>query len=268
MAERRNDRGHDPRHPAGGGAGPAALMCTELSYAYGERTVVDGLSFVVRPGEAYGLLGPNGAGKSTTIRMVCGIATPRAGAVVVGGCPLRPGPAGRTARADIGYVPQDVALYPSLTVAENLRYWATVLGVARRDRRARAHDVLRVVGLADRAGERIERCSGGMQRRVNLAVALLHRPRVLVLDEPTVGVDAQSRAALLQALAALRDGGTALLYTSHYMDEVSRLCDRVGIIDGGRLLAEGAPAALVAEHPGVTDLEALFLDLTGRALRD
>jgi ABC-2 type transport system ATP-binding protein len=261
-AERRDD--------TDGRAEPAraALVCTDLTYSYGERRAVDGLSFMVRPGEAYGLLGPNGAGKTTTIRMLCGIVSPRSGSVIIDGRQLRPGPAGRDARAVLGYVPQDIALYPSLSLAENLGYWATVQGVPRRRRQARAHEVLELVGLADRAGDRVEHCSGGMQRRVNLAVALVHRPPVVVLDEPTVGVDAQSRAAVLRTLADLRDTGTALLYTSHYMDEVARLCDRVGVIDHGRLVAEGSPAALVAEHPDVTDLEGLFLDLTGRALRD
>ena len=249
-------------------AAPAALVCTDLTYRYGRRQAVAGLSFTVHRGEAYGLLGPNGAGKTTTIRMACGITAPRSGAVVVDGRELRPGRAGHVARAGLGYVPQEVALHPTLTVAENLGYWATMLGVPRRARRDRIGAVLDLVGLADRAAERVERCSGGMQRRVNLAVALLHRPPLVVLDEPTVGVDAQSRAALLAALADLRDGGTALLYTSHYMDEVDRLCDRVGIIDHGRLLAEGPPDALVAARAGVTDLEGLFLDLTGRALRD
>jgi ABC-2 type transport system ATP-binding protein len=249
-------------------AAPHALACRDLTYRYGRRRAVDGLTFAVRPGEAYGLLGPNGAGKTTTIRLVCGISAPQSGTVAVAGRRLRPGAAGRAARAGLGYVPQDVALYPTLSVAENLHFWATVLGVPRRRRPERAREVLELVGLADRAGDRVDRCSGGMQRRVNLAVALLHEPRLVVLDEPTVGVDAQSRAALLRALSDLRDGGTALLYTSHYMDEVARLCDRVGIVDRGRLLAEGAPAALVAEYPGATDLEGLFLELTGRALRD
>ena len=199
---------------------PAALVCTDLTYRYGRRQAVAGLSFAVRRGEAYGLLGPNGAGKTTTIRMACGITSPRSGSVVVDGRELRPGPAGRAARAGLGYVPQEIALYPTLTVAENLGYWATVLGVPRRARRDRIRAVLDLVGLADRAADRVEHCSGGMQRRVNLAVALLHRPPLVVLDEPTVGVDAQSRAALLKALADLRDAGTALLYTSHYMDEV------------------------------------------------
>jgi ABC-2 type transport system ATP-binding protein len=259
----------DPGRGKGGAvAPPAALVCADLTYSYRDRQAVAGLSFAVHPGEAYGLLGPNGAGKTTTIRMVCGISAPKSGEITIAGRPLHPGRSGRAARAGLGYVPQDIALFPSLTLAENLAYWATMLGVGRRQRRARADEVLDLVGLADRAGDRVEHCSGGMQRRLNLAVALLHRPRLVVLDEPTVGVDAQSRVAVLRALADLRDGGTALLYTSHYMDEVARLCDRVGIIDHGRLLAEGAPAALLADRPDVADLEDLFLDLTGRALRD
>jgi ABC-2 type transport system ATP-binding protein len=209
---------------------------------------------------------PNGAGKTTTIRMVCGIVEPDAGFVRVGGQTIA-GSAGRRAREALGYVPQEVALFPTLTLAENLAFWASVHGVARRQRRARIAEALAVVGLADRAGDQVQHCSGGMQRRLNLAAALLHRPALIVLDEPTVGVDAQSRAALLATLADLRDAGSGLLYTSHDMHEAQRLCDRVGIVDRGRLLAEGPPAELVARH-GHADLEGLFLDLTGRALRD
>jgi linearmycin/streptolysin S transport system ATP-binding protein len=243
------------------------LACTDLWMSFGDRPAVAGLTFSVRAGEAYGLVGPNGAGKTTTIRMVCGILAPEAGSATVGGRSLV-GPGGRAARGQLGYVPQGLALFPTLTVAENLTFWAKLGGLSRRERRARSAEVLDVVGLADRARDRVEHCSGGMQRRLNLAIALLGRPRLLVLDEPTVGVDPQSRAALLDGLAALRDGGTAILYTSHYMEEVERLCDRVGIMDHGRLLAEGTPADLVALHDCVFDLEGVFLRLTGRALRD
>jgi ABC-2 type transport system ATP-binding protein len=248
--------------------GTAALRCADLTYAYGGRLAVAGLSFEVHPGEAYGLLGPNGAGKTTTIHMVCGIVAPRSGLVTVDGRPLIAGPTGRHARAGLGYVPQDIALHPTLTLFENLVFWATMLGVPRRRRRVRAREVIDLVDLGERAGDRLERCSGGMQRRVNLAVALLHRPPLVVLDEPTVGVDAQHRAAVLAALASLRDDGTALLYTSHHLDEAARLCDRVGIVDHGRIIAEGAPDRLVADRPGAVDLEDVFLDLTGRTLRD
>jgi ABC-2 type transport system ATP-binding protein len=246
---------------------PPVLACTDLWMSFHDRPAVAGLSFAVHAGEAYGLVGPNGAGKTTTIRMVCGILAPEAGAATVGGRSLV-GPGGRAARGQLGYVPQGLALFPTLTLAENLAFWAKLGGLARRQRSARIAEVLDAVGLADRARDRVEQCSGGMQRRLNLAIALLGRPRLLVLDEPTVGVDPQSRAALLDGLAALRDGGTAILYTSHYMEEVERLCDRVGIMDHGRLLAEGTPADLVALHDCVFDLEGVFLRLTGRDLRD
>jgi ABC-2 type transport system ATP-binding protein len=243
------------------------LSCRNLHKAFGGRHAVDGLSFDVGAGEAYGLLGPNGAGKTTTIRMVCAILEPDRGRVSLGGEPLGPR-AGRRVLAQLGYVPQGLALLPSLTVGENLRFWAKVYGLPRRVRPGRVDDALDVVGLSDRARDRVEHCSGGMQRRLNLAIALLHRPRLLVLDEPTVGVDAQSRAAILATLSRLRDEGTAILYTSHYMDEVQRLCDRVGVMDAGRLVEEGAPGSLLEARPELADLEGLFLELTGRDLRD
>jgi ABC-2 type transport system ATP-binding protein len=247
---------HPVTRPATAAAPAPVLRCDGLTFAYKDTPVVKELTFEVRPGEAYGLLGPNGAGKTTTIRMVGGMVEPGSGSVVItGGGPL-------------GYVPQDLAVYPTLTLAENLRFWATMQGIGRRDRRARVDEALAEVGLTDRAGDRFDHCSGGMQRRLNLAVALLARPPLLVLDEPTVGVDPQSRAAVRAALSRRRDDGTAILYTSHDMDEVTRLCDRVGILDHGQLLAEGPPADLVASRPGAGDLEGLFLELTGRALRD
>jgi ABC-2 type transport system ATP-binding protein len=249
-------------------AGGAALACRDLVKAYGDRTAVDGLSLTVDAGEAYGLLGPNGAGKSTTIRMICGLLRPDAGTVEVsqevGGAD---GAAGQGAAPSLGYVPQELALFPTLSLWENLEFWGRMLGVERRERRGRIDEALESVGLASRAADRVDRTSGGMQRRLNLAAALVHRPKLLVLDEPTVGVDAQSRASLLETIGRLRDQGTAVLYTSHHLDEAERLCDRVGIIDHGRMLAEGEPAALSAER-GAADLYELYLDLTGRDLRD
>ncbi|HZM42484.1 MAG TPA: ABC transporter ATP-binding protein [Acidimicrobiales bacterium] len=245
---------------------PPVLVCSELVKSFGERGAVDRLSFEVRAGEAYGLLGPNGAGKTTTLRMVCGILPSDHGTATIDGRAVS-GRDGARARASLGYVPQGLALFPTLRLDENLRFWAKLAGVPRGQRRARVAEALALVGLEDRARDRVEQCSGGMQRRLNLAVALLHRPRLLVLDEPTVGVDPQSRASLLDRLAQLRDGGAAVLYTSHYMDEVARLCDRVGILDHGRLLEEGDPHELPARY-GCEDLEAVFLQLTGRELRD
>jgi len=246
---------------------PTVLACRELVRSFGSRTAVRGLSFEIAAGEAYGLLGPNGAGKTTTIRMVCGILEPDSGSVTIDGIP-NSGRDGRRARAALGYVPQDVALFPTLTLGENLEFWARMCGVPRRGRAERIVEALRTVGLATRADDRLERTSGGMQRRLNLAAALLHEPRLLVLDEPTVGVDAQSRASLLETIGQMRDDGVAVLYTSHYLDEVERLCDRVGIIDHGELLLEGAPDEIVGRVDGQGDLQELFLDLTGRELRD
>lgn len=247
--------------------GVAALRCHQLRRSFGKIVAVDGVSFEVRAGEAYGLLGPNGAGKTTTIRMVCGILRPDSGTVLVNGAPTH-GRGSVGARTSLGYVPQGISLMPTLSLAENLRFWARLYRIPRQLRADRIAEVLAIVDLEARRRDLVEHCSGGMQRRLNLAVALLHRPRLLVLDEPTVGVDAQSRASLLATLARLRDEGTAVLYTSHYMDEVQRLCDRVGVIDHGRLQAEGNPDELVDAHGEVADLEELFLELTGSEHRD
>lgn len=247
---------------------PATLSCRDLVYSFGDRRAVDGLSFEVRAGEAYGLLGPNGAGKTTTIRLVCGMLEPASGQITVCGRPMH-GKGARQARGRLRYVPQGLALFPTLTLAENLDFWARMYGVGRRERGAAVGRALELVELTGRAGDRVEHTSGGMQRRLNLAVALLdENAQLLVLDEPTVGVDAQSRAALTETIGGLRDRGMAVLYTSHYFDEVERLCDRVGIIDQGRLVLEGGPADVVARREGIADLEDLFLDVTGRSLRE
>jgi ABC-2 type transport system ATP-binding protein len=219
------------------------LVCRDLRKRFGERTAVDGIGFTIAPGETYGLLGPNGAGKTTTISMICGLLTRDGGEVVVAGQPIDPG--ATAARGAIGYVPQDLAIYPDLTARENLMFFGRLYGLGGRALRARAEQLLAVVDLADRAGERTERFSGGMKRRLNIAVGLLHRPRLLVLDEPTVGVDPQSRNAILANIEALGEEGIAILYTTHYMEEAERLCDRVGIVDEGRLIAEGTRRELV-----------------------
>ncbi len=221
-----------------------ALSCQDLHKAYGDRVAVDGVGFHVAAGEAYGLLGPNGAGKTTTIGMLLGIVRPDAGQVIVFGRDLSREP--RDARRLVGYVPQEVALYPELTARQNLRFFCRLYGLSGKDRTRRIAAVLEVVGLADRADERVATFSGGMRRRINIAAALLHEPALLVLDEPTVGVDAQSRTAILDSLRTLVARGMALVYTSHYMNEVEQLCDRVGVIDRGRIVAEGTRRELVA----------------------
>jgi ABC-2 type transport system ATP-binding protein len=220
------------------------LWCKDLRKRFKERLAVDGVGFEVAPGETYGLLGPNGAGKTTTISMICGLLRRDGGEVTVAGASLDRDPG--QVKAAIGYVPQDVALYPDLSGLENLRFWGRMYGLAGRELEERVGATLEVVGLAERAGDKVAAYSGGMQRRLNIAAGLLHRPRLLVLDEPTAGVDPQSRNAILANVEALGGEGVAVLYTTHYMEEAERLCDRVGIIDQGRLVAEGTRRELVA----------------------
>jgi ABC-2 type transport system ATP-binding protein len=222
----------------------SVLACRDLRKRYGERLAVDGVGFQVAAGETYGLLGPNGAGKTTTISMICGLLRRDGGEVTVAGVSLDRDPG--AVKAAIGYVPQDVALYQDLTGRENLRFWARMYGLAGGELADRVDGALTVVGLTERAGDKVAAYSGGMQRRLNIAAGLLHRPRLLVLDEPTVGVDPQSRNAILENVEALGGEGVAVLYTTHYMEEAERLCDRVGIIDQGRLIAEGTRRELVA----------------------
>lgn len=220
------------------------LAVAGLSRSFGPLQAVDDVSLHVAEGETYGLLGPNGAGKTTTISMVCGLLQPDAGTVTVCGQVMSTRAAG--VRRHIGYVPQELAVYPDLTGRENLRFFARVHGMGRHQLASRVDEVLEVVGLADRGDDRVDEYSGGMKRRLNIAVGLLHEPRLLVLDEPTVGVDPQSRHAILESVGRLAGGGMSVLYTTHYMEEADRLCDRVGIIDVGRLQAEGTRRELVA----------------------
>ncbi|MGW5050519.1 ABC transporter ATP-binding protein [Actinokineospora sp. NPDC004072] len=234
-----------------------ALECADLVKRYGDKTVVDHVGFQIAEGEAYGLLGPNGAGKTTTISMLVGLLRPDGGAVRVGGVDVAADPV--AAKRLIGYVPQDIALYPELTARENLRFFGRLYALPRRELAARIDEVLDMVGLADRADDRVQTYSGGMKRRTNIAVALLHRPRLLILDEPTVGVDPQSRVAILDNVERLVAEGMSLLYTSHYMEEVERVCTRVGIIDHGKLMADGSKRELVAELGGSDRIE-LVLD--------
>jgi ABC-2 type transport system ATP-binding protein len=221
------------------------LACRGLTKQFGDRVAVNEVGFEVGPGECYGLLGPNGAGKTTTISMICGLLDSDAGEVTVNGLPvtLR----SLDAKAHIGYVPQDLALYPDLNARENLHFFGRLYGLKGAALDARIDAALAVVGLADRADERIDRYSGGMKRRANIAAGLLHEPSLLVLDEPTVGVDPQSRYAILETVRELADKGMAVLYTTHYMEEAERLCDRLGIIDEGRIVAEGTRRELVAQ---------------------
>jgi linearmycin/streptolysin S transport system ATP-binding protein len=229
------------------------LDCAGLRKSFGELEAVRGVSFHIAEGETYGLLGPNGAGKTTTISMACGLLEPDGGEVRVVGKRLTPRSVAE--KAAIGYVPQELAIYPDLSARENLRFFARLYGLDPARASARVDEVLQVIGLADRAREQTKNFSGGMQRRLNIGIGLLHRPRLLILDEPTVGVDPQSRNAILESVERLSAEGMAVLYTTHYMEEAQRLCDRIGIVDLGEMKAEGTRAelvALVGEHDRVS----------------
>jgi ABC-2 type transport system ATP-binding protein len=219
------------------------LACQGLRKEFGDRTAVDDVSFTIADGECYGLLGPNGAGKTTTIAMVCGLLQSDGGTVTIDGAPG----GSRQAKAAVGYVPQELALYPDLSATENLHFFGLLYGVSGKRLDQRINDVLALVGLSDRGSERIGTYSGGMKRRANIAAGMLHEPRLLILDEPTVGVDPQSRNAILETVATL---GIAVLYTTHYMEEAAKLCQRVGVIDDGHLIAEGTPAQLIGDYGG------------------
>ncbi|WP_395141746.1 ABC transporter ATP-binding protein [Armatimonas sp.] len=272
------------------------LELKNLTKRYGERVAVDRLSLSVKRGERFGLLGPNGAGKTTTISMLVGALKPDSGEILFNGEPL----AGESdpLKRKIGYVPQELALYDDLTAVENLRFFGAIYGLGGTKRNERVEASLELAGLTDRAKNKVRTFSGGMKRRLNLAAALLHEPELLVLDEPTVGVDPQSRNAIFEALEKLAAQGITLLYTTHYMEEVERLCERIAIMDQGQIVAEGTLAELGELLPrkesgsitlesnaatlellkahGLTwrdtgergGLESVFLHLTGRSLRD
>jgi len=238
------------------------FACRGLTKRFGRKPAVDDVGFRIAPGEAYGLLGPNGAGKTTTISMLCGLLDADAGEVTLAGARLSEAPT--AVKAGIGLVPQEIALYPDLSARENLTFFGRLYGMRGRELGAQVGEVLELVELADRADERIDTYSGGMKRRINIAAGLLHRPKLLVLDEPTVGVDPQSRNAILERVAQLNREGMALLYTSHYMEEVERLCDRIGIMDGGRMIAEGSRRELV---DGIGQADRIELDVERDAER-
>jgi ABC-2 type transport system ATP-binding protein len=229
------------------------LVCRGLKKKYGERWAVDGVGFEIAAGECYGLLGPNGAGKTTTISLICGLLDGDGGEVEVSG--LRVTLRSLDAKAHIGYVPQDLALYPSLNARQNLHFFGRLYGLKGAALAERIDIALGIVGLADRAEESIENYSGGMKRRANIAAGLLHEPALLVLDEPTVGVDPQSRHAILETVRELADKGMAVLYTTHYMEEAERLCDRLLIIVRGQIIAGGAPQELINENVSAYALE-------------
>jgi ABC-2 type transport system ATP-binding protein len=236
------------------------LKVQGLAKTFGAIRAVDSVSFEVRPGEIYGLLGPNGAGKTTTISIISGLLKPDAGEVLVAGAAFWSDP--QKAKGIMGVVPQELAIYEELSGRENLEFWGRMAGLSARDAQSRAAELLEALTLADRAKDAVKTYSGGMKRRINLGCALLHRPQLLLLDEPTVGIDPQARLNILEFIRRLRASGTAILYTTHYLEEAETLCQRIGIIDHGRLLAEGTLGELQERLGGdrVFVLEADFKD--------
>ncbi len=226
-------------------ADAAALRVDALSKRYGAIEAVAGLSFEVGEGEIFGLLGPNGAGKTTTIAMLATQRRPSGGDAQVLGHSVRREP--HIVRRLIGVAPQEIALYPMLTAVENLRFFGRVYGMRGVELEDRIDQVLDLMGLTSHRDFHVATFSGGMQRRLNLAVALVHRPHLLLLDEPTAGVDAQSRHHVFETIRRLRDGGSAILYTTHYMEEAEGLCDRLGIMDKGRMVAMGTLSGLMED---------------------
>lgn len=236
------------------------------TYRESDSPALDGVDLSLREGDIFGLLGPNGAGKTTAISVMSGLLRPDVGTVLIQGVNLFK--YSHQGKKKIGLVPQDIALYPNLTARENLKYFGRLCGLGGKMLIQRVEECLELVGLDSRADRRIRTFSGGMKRRANLAAGILHSPRLLFLDEPTVGIDAQSRNMILEKLSLLRDQGMGMLYTTHYMEEAEFLCSRVAIIDEGRIMDQGSPRELLDRHSECRNLGELFLHLTGKRLRD
>lgn len=244
------------------------LVVNNLSKHFGEFKAVDDVSFSIAKGEIFGLLGPNGAGKTTTIRMLSTVLEPDKGEISIGGFSVRKN--SDQVRSIIGVCPQELALYEDLSALDNMVFFGRMAGLNAKEAKEQAMEKLTLMGLEERAKGKISKYSGGMKRRVNLAVSLMGHPRMLFMDEPTVGVDPQSRNNLYENIEALQKNGMTILYTTHYMDEADRLCDRVAVMDGGKIIAMDTPYNLKSQtgDPGTVTLEDVFLNLTGRSLRD
>jgi ABC-2 type transport system ATP-binding protein len=220
------------------------IRAEELRKRYGDRVALDGVSFTVNAGEVVGLLGPNGAGKTTTLSILSGVIDPDSGRASIATHDLATEP--RVARRSLGLVPQSLALYPTLTALENLLFWGRIQGMASGDALTHARSLLDEVGLGDRADDEVNEFSGGMMRRLNIACGMMHFPAAIMLDEPTVGVDPQSRGRIFAVIEAAAQAGGAILYSTHYMEEAERLCNRIVLIDHGKIVAQGTDRELIA----------------------
>lgn len=244
------------------------ITINQLSKKYkeAEQFSVSKLNLEILDGEIFGLLGPNGAGKTTLISMLSGLIKPTSGSFNING--LDYSNSKKELKKHIGIVPQEYALYPDLTAVENLNYFGAMYGLKGSDFTNSVQEHLSILGLSDFARKKVKSYSGGMKRRVNLIASILHKPKVLFLDEPTVGVDVQSKTVIIDYLKELNHNGTTIIYTSHHLNEAEHFCTRVGIIDHGELVGVGTPKDLIAKQKDAEHLEDVFLALTGKALRD
>jgi ABC-2 type transport system ATP-binding protein len=244
------------------------VIVKDLHKSFSDFKAVNGVSFSIYKGEIFGLLGPNGAGKTTTIRMMSTVLEADSGDIVVGGHSVKGD--SEAVREIIGVCPQDLALYEDLSALDNMVFFGRMAGLSGQEAREQAMTNLELMGLEERAKGKIAKFSGGMKRRINLAIALMGHPQLLFLDEPTVGIDPQSRNNIYENILGLQGKGMTILYTTHYMEEADRLCQRIAIMDGGRIIALDTPRNLKAQigSPDKVTLEDVFLKLTGRSLRD
>jgi ABC-2 type transport system ATP-binding protein len=247
---------------------PTAIEINHLVKIYkgSDEPALNGISLEVPHGEIFGLLGPNGAGKTTTINILCGILDATSGSIKISGMDARSRRV--EIKRHIGVVPQDIALYPTLSARENLHFIGSMYGLNGKVLKERVNECLSIFGLEKFAHRQIITYSGGMKRRINLIAGILHRPKILFLDEPTVGIDVQSRTVIIDFLKQLNARETTIIYTSHYMEEAELLCSSIAIIDQGKIIIQGRPAGMIGSKPGFTNLESIFLHLTGRKLRD
>jgi len=244
------------------------IQIQQLSKKYkgAENFSVSNLDLNIEEGEIFGILGPNGAGKTTLISMLCSLIKPTSGTFTING--LNYSNNERELKQLIGIVPQEYSLYPSLTAYENLFYFGSMYGLKGQLLKNRINDYLEKLGLSDFSNKKIEVFSGGMKRRINLIASILHQPKILFLDEPTVGVDVQSKNVIIDHLKELNQTGTTILYTSHHLNEAEHFCKRVAIIDNGKIIVKGKPKELIANNENAHNLEDVFIAFTGKGLRD
>jgi ABC-2 type transport system ATP-binding protein len=235
-------------------------------YPQSAKRAVSELTFEIEEGSVFGLLGPNGAGKSTTVMMLCGLMKPDSGSLSVFGLDMPDN--GFDVRKRIGVAPQEIALFPTLTAYENLFYFGRMYGMSADEIRLQIKSFLDVFGLSEKKNKMISTFSGGMKKRLNLIAALLHKPKLIILDEPTAGVDVQSRNMILDFLETIKNAGTTIIYSSHVLEEAERICSHLGIIDEGKLITSGTKTSILAAHSDCRNLEQVFLKLTGKNIRD